>query len=188
MKIAFTGSGATGKTSLLHFCQNDIKFKNYSFSKSETREIYQQNGYSSEYEQREKTFEENAVLQTAINQSESIRQSNLLQSDDIISDRIMLDRYAYTAAHGYPDATDVKFIQSVLFNINQYDLVCYFQPLDIIDIEDAFRDTSLTQMLVDTIIKEFLNNTPIRGKLLAFDRTMSNETRIKKIKDEIKRH
>ena len=194
MRIGLTGSGATGKSSLLQALREDEYFKDFTFCGSVAREVFKKHGLSTETDQYQRTPEQNMLLQRDILATKCVQQNNVLGGLNVISDRILLDHYAYLCVRN-TDVIDNDFFHStkkaVEHNIAQYDIIFYFEMFDDVRTEGFRDDSDTVRYTVDAVILRTLTGRRVSTKVVTVYNHLDVPQRVdltKAIIDEFRRN
>jgi len=135
MKIAISGLGSQGKTTLLNALSSTEEFKNFKTAPSPTR-IIQSEGFS---------INEKGTNETQMLIMMQHLKNVLLFTENTIFDRCALDGIAYSLY--VTRNTTSKSFESLLYSlfeetIKQYDYIFYIEP-ELALVEDGTRSTDL---------------------------------------------
>ena len=144
MKIVFTGSGSTGKSTLLRELQKDPRFKDYKFFDSITKTA-QDMGLKINTEGEDST--QKAIM--------SIHEE-VLKNDNFIASRCSLDCISYTVYlynHGnISQSVFDELYDKFLELVKQYDLIFYIKP-EFKPKDNGLRSTD--QHFIDEVAENF---------------------------------
>ncbi len=151
MKIAFTGTHSTGKTTLLNELRKEEKFKDYKFFTNVTRDISAMG----------LPINENGTFNTQKTIMNQIAVNTLLNKD-FIADRSVIDVLAYSMYHYQNDEEftyeNVELLEDIYNKvINEYDYLIYLKPHIKLE-DDGARSMDLEyQKTIDENIKFLLD-------------------------------
>lgn len=161
MKIGFTGSGGTGKTTtLILLTQN---FKEVPVLPSPARAVFNRWNIK-ESDQEKMGLDELSRLQ---NEIYSARRQQEVEIPDFISDRTLLDNFVYDTFRCYRAYSNAHYFErqaDIINNMQSYDHIFYFPLLTDVEI-DGFRESMISyQTIIDSLIYTFLEKHGIRYK------------------------
>ena len=135
MRIVFTGTHGTGKTTLLEEMRKDPHFSRFAFITNLTRDIMKR-GFSINQDGDDRT--QLALLSAHL---------NTLTKDNFILDRSLVDICAYNRylnSLGKVSAEVVAFAESMLAeNASKYDVIFYLKP-EFAPVADGIRSTYIS--------------------------------------------
>jgi nicotinamide riboside kinase len=154
MKIAFTGAGGTGKTTLAKYIAEKW---GVPYVGSVSREVMREMGVESEMAQETMTPEQLLVLQQGIYER---RKAKLASLDSYVTDRCALDNYIYGLRRCGPSLTEVvraEWETKAVKDLYDQDLV-FYTPIGLFPVEhDGVRVTDIShQFLMDAAMYGFI--------------------------------
>lgn len=159
MKIGFTGSGGSGKTSVVTFLRGC--YPTIPFLPSPARAIFAKWGITEE-EQEHMSLEDKIALQNEIYEARFLQE---IEYPNFMSDRTLLDNFAYHVFRCYQGITTAEYVEfhkRTVENLKSYDHIFYFPMLEIVE-EDEFRYAAASyQTMIDSIIYAFLLKNNIK--------------------------
>lgn len=177
--VFFTGSGNTGKTSVLEVLKNNIDKKTETYITSITREFYKSNNVNSEVSfnnlpDKEKYEFQFRLLSFYINKFREVTKEN----KDYFVDRSIIDHFAYTIYYSKNvlNKQDYNKLEKMVFDFfyelqNRFFITIYFFPFptpwSLNDgSSDGFRDDSfIKNIIIDSLMNKMCCNLVINNSL-----------------------
>lgn len=164
MKVGFTGSQGTGKTSLANAMIEDPNFKDFIFVPSAARDALEA-GFKI-------NKEASRTDQVVTTMARFTKEADAMKNENVIADRMLADSHAYTiyqkecvwiASSGDEYLLEVSR-RLALISASNYDKIFFFPPYWA-PVNDAVRSLDAAyQLSVSDIIEEFLfkNDIPFQ--------------------------
>ena len=166
MKIGFIGTGGTGKTTTVNLLTDLTETLNLPYVKSTPRGVFQEFGIV-ETDQAKLSLDMVWKIQRRMF---DLKLEMDRQYPNGIFDRTSIDHLAYCyyrAAGAMPDDVAENMEKSVVENMAQYDLVCYF-PMLPFDGNDGLRETGYAyRATIDAIMLGLLHKFAIPYHIVA---------------------
>jgi molybdopterin-guanine dinucleotide biosynthesis protein len=161
MKIGFTGTHSTGKTTIVEALRTERFFHSYFFDINVTRWVHSL-GLPINEDTTDISQEVNMIKRVA----------HLATFDDIISDRTLIDVVSYSAAGKNISVNSQQYqLQLMLSNINRYDYI-FRLPMSIASTDDGVRGIDpVYRAQIDDIQSDIISQLPvdIREKIHIID-------------------
>lgn len=157
-RIGFTGTGGTGKSTVLNLIKDDAETElGTKLLPSVARKVFAEFD-ANESDQDSWSPHKKLDLQLAIIRARMDAES---ETGSFISDRTMIDHFAYTVFRCYDSVSDEVFdslMKDVKDNLANYDFVFYF-PIHFVPPSDGMRqDGEAYRYAIDSIIRAALTD------------------------------
>ena len=160
MRIGFTGTGGTGKTTTLNLIKDKVGAPVLG---SVTRRVYERLGVT-EADQENMTDEGKLSLQMEILKERKLEELEF--SGGFISDRTMIDHFAYALSRNQSVVTNEmldELTDMLALNVSNYDIIFYFPISYFTPEDDGLRQQQESyRTVVDSIIFKMCHTLPIK--------------------------
>lgn len=167
MRIGFTGTGGTGKTTVLRLISDRLEQAHgIGALPSVTRSVFERFGLTESDQESMDPFQR-LELQLAIMDARRKAES---EAGGFVSDRTLADSVAYMLVRCY-QSMDAEMLESVLDELSQnlasYDLIVYF-PIEFVPEPDGVRqDGEAYRYLHDSVLKRLLADYAPKASLIS---------------------